>query len=446
MASVKCAVSTITLIALSSILGTLIPQGLLDEEVFIRYGEDSLIAKLILFFGLTDLYHSLWFQALITFLAINILLCITERFSKDITLWKEVDRGINEENLKKMRNFKEFSVSRSYKETVEIIHNIIDKKWKVSFSEEVIDENNKRSWKVIYSRGKNSIFSTYGVHGSILLILIGCFISSTMGFSGFMSIEEDDSSNTVYLSKKAIILPFEVRCDNFEVQFYPDGTPKEYISKVSILEGGKEVQRAEIRVNHPFTYKGVTLYQASYGTIIKEASVVITDLRDNKTYQLKLSMKKEETIPSSGALIQLMSYREDLGGFGPAVALVVAEEGKQPVAGWILVNHPDFHGNILDRYRISIKQLNLSYYTGLHVKQDPGIGIVFAGFTTFVIFTFLTFYWTYKKIGLVVKENSGQTKVFIAGRANKNLFDFKEEFETLCKELEENLKEKSLNE
>lgn len=49
-------------------------------------------------------------------------------------------------------------------------------------------------------------------------------------------------------------------------QFYysVDFPVKEYVSNIKILDGGKEVMRKSLRVNHPAKYKGYWLYQASY--------------------------------------------------------------------------------------------------------------------------------------------------------------------------------------
>ncbi|MBW1936796.1 MAG: cytochrome c biogenesis protein ResB [Deltaproteobacteria bacterium] len=51
------------------------------------------------------------------------------------------------------------------------------------------------------------------------------------------------------------------------MDFYPNGTPKEYRSDLSFLVEGKVAHRGVLLVNHPITFKGITFYQASYGTI-----------------------------------------------------------------------------------------------------------------------------------------------------------------------------------
>ena len=57
-----------------------------------------------------------------------------------------------------------------------------------------------------------------------------------------------------------------MRCDDFDVSFYPDSDrPKEYKSWLTVIEHGKEVMKKEIEVNSPLTFNGITFYQSSFG-------------------------------------------------------------------------------------------------------------------------------------------------------------------------------------
>src|SRR5690606_22082463 len=42
-------------------------------------------------------------------------------------------------------------------------------------------------------------------------------------------------------------------------------TPREFRSAVTFIEDGAAVREAEVRVNHPVTHDGMTLYQARFG-------------------------------------------------------------------------------------------------------------------------------------------------------------------------------------
>lgn len=429
LTSLRCAVIILLLLAGASILGTLLPQGMTEEGVLALYGENSLKARVIILLGLTDLYHSLWFQTLIGLLALNISLCTAERFPKTLKIWSHEDREVNPERLKKFANFSELTSQKTYEDTVAQLKNFFNNHgWK-----KLTESAKEQKWAGVFVKGWAFLFSVYGVHASVLLILIGAFVGSTLGFKGTMAILQGDSTNVVNLMRKdkVIMLPFEVRCDKFDIQFYPDGTPSEYISEVTILEGGKEVRKAAIKVNDPLTYRGVSFYQATYGTIIKRAVVSFTDERTGEEIKLELTTDNEEELPGKNVIVQLMDYREEFGGFGPAIAIGMLEEGEQPQAGWILVKHPNFHGNRLGHYRLAVVDVEPTYYTGLQVKRDPGTWLVLIGFVLIVIFILATFYGTATKVWCVVEEAGNSTKIYVAMKSSRTgLTD--EKFSALC--------------
>jgi cytochrome c biogenesis protein len=400
-----------------------------EEGILALYGETSLKARVIILLGLTDLYHSLWFQALIGILAVNISLCTAERFPKTLKLWSHEDKDLHPERLRKFSNFSEFTSQKNLDEVTSQLKNFFNiNRWKT-----LKEINREQRWAGVFTKGQVFLFSVYGVHASVLLILIGAFAGSVLGFKGTMAILEGDSTSVVNLLRKdkIMILPFEIRCDRFYIQFYPDGTPSEYVSEVTILEDGKEVRKAAIKVNDPLTYRDVSFYQATYGTIIKRAIVNFTDERTNEEIKLELTTESEEVIPGKNAVVQFMDYREEFGGFGPAIAIGMLEEGKEPQASWILVKHPNFHGNRIGDYRVAVLDVEPTYYTGLQVKRDPGVWLVLIGFLGLVVFILATFYGRATKVWCVVEETGNSTKIHVAMKSNKSgLTD--ENFSNFC--------------
>ena len=54
--------------------------------------------------------------------------------------------------------------------------------------------------------------------------------------------------------------------------------PKDFTSKLTIIDGGKEVKQKVIEVNDPLQYKGIFIYQSSYGTAPGDGRVVLVDV------------------------------------------------------------------------------------------------------------------------------------------------------------------------
>jgi cytochrome c biogenesis protein len=65
-------------------------------------------------------------------------------------------------------------------------------------------------------------------------------------------------------------LGFQIPCDDFNLTLYKTGAPKEYRSSLSILEGDKAVKQKDIIVNDPLRYRGINIFQSSYGKLPPE--------------------------------------------------------------------------------------------------------------------------------------------------------------------------------
>ena len=99
LASLKLTVIIFLLTAASSLIGTLLPQGLSFEQLGTQYGPR--LASWIDFFQLDDLYHSSWFRFLLLFLCLNLIVCTLRRLPKTIRLLKHQEQNLDPEKLTK---------------------------------------------------------------------------------------------------------------------------------------------------------------------------------------------------------------------------------------------------------------------------------------------------------------------------------------------------------
>jgi cytochrome c biogenesis protein len=259
-----------------------------------------------------------------------------------------------------------------------------------------------------------------------------------------MNLSEGESSDEVALSagNDSIHLPFQIRCDKFDVSFYDTGAPKEFRSDLVIIENGKEVQKESIVVNDPLTYNGVTFYQASYGAILKKAELELKDRDSGKTITMTVPYREVMTIPGTKDQLQISEYQENLMRVGPALGVVIGKEGQENVSGsWVLVNRPDFHGNKIQNYQIRVLNSEQGHYTGLQVKKDPGIWLVWIGFSVMVLGIGLTFYSSHQKLWVCAEPDKKGKGIIvtIAGRTSRNAPGFGEKFDEICKQIEAQL-------
>jgi cytochrome c biogenesis protein len=107
LASLKFTIFILFALAVSSLIGTLLPQGMTEQELAMRYGPGA--ATWIDFFGLSDLYHAGWFRMLLLLLGINLVVCTLERLPKTVKLVRFREQQMDPQKLLKFANHAQFS-------------------------------------------------------------------------------------------------------------------------------------------------------------------------------------------------------------------------------------------------------------------------------------------------------------------------------------------------
>ena len=370
LSSARLAIFLFLVLAFISIFGTLIPQGQPYQFYLMKYG--AFWGKIILFFKLDDAYHSWWYVGTLILFLINLITCSIKRFPVSWKLYKKDPTEIDPEKLPYKY---EITLKRSISQIVEILSN------KLNFKK--VEEKTKGGILFYKDLNRWAHLSVYVVHFSIVVVIIGALIGAIWGYRGNMSIVEGQSSNTVlpFREKNPIFLDFSVKLNKFNIEFYPDGTPKEYISNVTIIDGNKTINTL-IKVNSPFRYKGLSFYQASYDTI-PVFKIKVKYRGSEKTYTLDLF--------SPVAIDN--RYTIALSDFGKAHGLIYARvilfdsKTNQQIPGIIIKGIPHFRVP-LDKGMLQILLENVEkviYVSVFQVKKDPGAGIVYAGFILIIL-------------------------------------------------------------
>ncbi len=93
-----------------------------------------------------------------------------------------------------------------------------------------------------------------------------------------------------------------MRLDRFTLASYPNGMPKEYRSDLSVWEQGLEKMKASVRVNDPFTYKGITFYQSSWDQF--PISIKLSLIKGGQESELEIKMDERVQIPGTPFSLQ----------------------------------------------------------------------------------------------------------------------------------------------
>src|SRR4030043_1278880 len=237
--SLKLTIGLLILLAIVSIVGTIIKQNALSSEYIQRYGVD--LYNVLNFFNLFDMYHSWWFSAILILLVINLIACSIRRIPAILSqVFHGPETKALEDSMVRALPYVEKVRTSALSKKEEEIQSYL-KKWLRS-----PDRIETESSITLYSeKGRFSRLGFPITHLSILVILIGGLLWSLYEFKGFVNILEGETVDQVFFRVKeeevAKPLGFKVRCDDFSLTYYDlpgrkEKYVKEYTSILTILD------------------------------------------------------------------------------------------------------------------------------------------------------------------------------------------------------------------
>lgn len=440
LTSVKLTIGLLIVIALVSVLGTLIPQGGMSEEFARRLGPGLIsVFKALQFF---DLYHSIWFFLLMGLLTANLVACTWSRFPATLKLLGKSEASRPGSAFKDPALVETVRLKGGPDEVSRKIETILGG---LRFRKVQAAGN------IIYGeKGAFSHFGVYFIHLSVIVIIAGAVVGSLFGFDGFANIPVGGSVDSVMLKNGRGIhkLGFSIRCDDFKAEFYEGGTPREFRSEISLLKNGAAVLSGPLTVNNPIEYEGVRIFQASYGEDASEAAIRVKSPSGTKLVRARLGESFE--LPGNINPASVIRIESDLMRMGPAVKLSIDSPSGE-VRMWVFQNieavrkgHPDifeiapmFNPALLKPYHFSLEGITARQFTGLQVNSDPGLLLVGAG-AAIMVFGFLVVYlFSHRQVWVKMDQEDGRkVRVGIAGKCSRDPAGLERELRKIRKMLQ----------
>lgn len=437
-ASVRLTVYTLVILAVTSVIGTIVLQNGNPQQYVALYGEG--MYNLIRVLKIDDMYHAWWYLLLLLLLCINIVVCSIERLSKT---WKIIfpdSITVNPKRFSTLKNKEGFDLERPLDSTAAAVETLLSKK-----VGRVIREKTENGIVLYAEKGRWTRLGVYVVHASVILLLVGALIGALFGFKASLRLDEGKSSARVFdaKSRTPINLPFEIRCNEFEVKFYDTGAPEEFRSSLTIIENGEESFTRDIRVNHPLRYKGINIFQSSYGTASpNEAVFEIMDNTTQETITQTIKTGGSVSLPGSSGTFKFEGFLPhfDFRGHNLGEAFVgrITPETGQSFQIALPTKFPTFDKMRKGQVRVKVVSFEQSYYTGLQVTRDPGVWYVYAGFILMIVGCWVTFFISHQSYCIgIEEEGQGRSHVWVAGKANRNAHGMTLKIRKLATELKE---------
>jgi cytochrome c biogenesis protein len=480
--SVKLAVVLLIILAIVSVIGTVIQQNESPEKYLREYSQATV--QLFELLGFFDMYHTWWFVLLLFLFTANLTVCTLDRLPHTLKILTAPLKPIDEDSLKAVPFKKEISFKGSPDKAGEQSSRVLKAR-----GYRIVESSGTGGLQLMSQRGLYSRLGVYITHVSIILIFVGALIGSFFGFKAFLNLPEGSASKVVYLRNEpmwdqimsalniaespvlhnpqggvpAMPLGFFVRCDNFDVDYYispsgrPTGMPSEYHSILSVFDlDGQKILDKRIRVNDPLTHHGITFYQSSYGAIPEAKGKAMLNIRKKNDVQsagetVSIDLGTSLFVPSIRRTIkvagfypygmrnptsgQVQFYRTDNEEYiNPAVELEVYDGAKRLYQTIVLKTDPG-NAYMPEDYIISYRGYWGTRFTGLQVTKDPGVWVVYTGFIMLCIGPLIAFFGSHRKLWVRIQDRKGQAVILVAGSANRNRLGFEREFNRIVEEI-----------
>ena len=451
LSSIKTGVVLIILVVIFSAAGTVILQRPMTDPDEMARAYSPAMLRFLDATGLTDVFHTRWFVALMILVSLSIIAASVERFPN---AWR--------------------FFARPYKSPDDNFRRVLPTQAQIPIDEEeqglgaaerafkhlhLKTERIVRpsSFSLFSERNRISEMAVYIVHASLLLIFFGGIVDALYGWRGFLMLNPGKASNQIELKTGATrTLPFSIRCDGAGEETYTDGTPKKYWSKLAVVDEGRDISSKEIVVNDPLVYQGVRFYQASYGRTGKIDQLILNATPahgiNGTPQEIKLGLYDTAALDPD-TKVQLVEFIPDYtvqdghvyarsnDVVNPAVHLVVTSAKTNQTVNFWLPEIPGIAQNQSSPYNFDPKDLKTGVYTGLEVSHEPGQWAVWAGVVLMAIGLTFVFYVVHMRFWVItVQDASGKLSLWIGGTANRNRDAFEVKFKHIVEQIRKELK------
>lgn len=295
--SMRFAITLLTLLAIASIIGTVLKQAEPYNNYIIQFGPYWFEVFRLL--GLYDVYHAGWFLVILTFLVASTSLCIYRNAPGMVKEMKSFREHVTEQSLAAFSHKHQVAHSQDSQAFADKAAAYLQGQ---GFRSKLIAREN--GVLVASKRGAASRLGYLLAHSAIVLICIGGLLDGNLvfkaqqllgmkkietrdipqsqvpeisrltpenlSFRGSVQIPEGGTADVVFLNVAdgylVQDLPFAVKLKEFRIEHYSTGQPKLFESDIELLDRqGKKIREATIAVNKPLIHDGVAIYQASFG-------------------------------------------------------------------------------------------------------------------------------------------------------------------------------------
>jgi cytochrome c biogenesis protein len=414
VADLRFAISLLLIISFCSIIGTVIEQDQSIEIYKLNYPVTNklfgfLSWETIIQFGFDHVYKTWWFLGLILIFGISLLTCTFLQQFPSVKIARRCQFVRTVEPFKRLK----ISTILTKQTFTKIISTIKSGNYSLFQQKDLL----------YCYKGLTGRLAPIIVHFSMILILLGTIIGSLGGFKAQEIIPKTENFHiqNIFNNGQLTKVPnLSGRINDFWITYTKQKTISQFYSDISILDiNGNEVKRQTSFVNSPAIYNNVYFYQTDWNLIglrIKYGDSQIVE------YPLVNTLNNKSKV-----WLTWISNTENLTN--GIIAIIDNLQGYCSIYD----SQGQFLGNLELNENLSkdsnIQLVDILSSTGLQIKTDPGIPIIYTGFFFLMVSTLIS-YVTYSQIWMYQKNY----QIFIGGNTTRATFEFELEFFNYIKE------------
>jgi len=299
LTSMRFAIAILVVVAVASCIGSIAPQEQPVPAYLNRYGE--VWGRIFLLCGLDDVYHAPWFIGLVALLTLSTGVCVVRNAPEMFRLMFSFQSHVNRRYVENLRHSVSLGLITPDSDPDAAIRRRLASQGYLLRCVPLRDNPDD----CLYAARKGSLrrVGYLLTHGAIVLICLAAvgnsdlFVrtrlmlglqhvetrdlpisrvpsasvlpESTRSYRAQVSIAESDTAHAalIQLGDGYLVqpLPFNVRVRKFHIEYYPTGQPRDFVSDIELTDrDGTHPRDYLLRVNHPITDHGVTLYQSGF--------------------------------------------------------------------------------------------------------------------------------------------------------------------------------------
>jgi len=367
--SMRFGIILLVLIALCSVVGTVIPQG---REIAWYAQTYRSFHGYILLLRLNRIFESWYFIALLVLLCLNLSLCSILRIRTVVKAAKgETERAAKTPD----------TVRLTPEGTEKLREYLTDRHCKAESVGEA----------TVWRRHSFGRYGTFITHLSILLTVI----------FGALALYTPTVTDRDCMPGESVFMDDGTEIHVHDFRIADDTGRLDYQSHVQItLPNGRRSEIAELKVNHPFSFGPWKLFQQTFGTA---GSVTVTDLENGGSDDFLLTEQSYLSADGKSGILYDTLYPDFIRDPGGEVTLITITQGSYP--------HPIYQAETFSDGvftpvlaepgdELTVNNLRFRFnapvdYPGIRIKHVSRLwnGALVAAFTMMIVGLYITFFY-----------------------------------------------------